>query len=121
MTGRAQSYLCGRPIDERGRATLDRYVSTRFPNWVPSPIKEVLWVKRLGGHLGARILLFDDVPCLLILSDASPAGFEERWIYRGLPATFDTRPFSFHRMRNAWMRSDGSFEENSERHRLNFV
>lgn len=121
MTDRLRKYMRRCPIDERSRAALDRYVSMRFPTWVPSPIKEVLWVKRLGRHLGARVLLFDDVPCLLIVSNISAPEGEDRWVYRGLPQTFDTRPFFFHRMRNTWIRSDGSSEENRKRHRWNFV
>ena len=121
MPDDVRKYLRRRPIDEGSRTAIDRYISMRFPTSVPSPIKEILWVKRLGGHLGARIILFDDVPCLLILSDAAAPEVQERWIYRGLPANFDTRPFFYHRMRATWMRTDGSKQENLERHRLNFV
>ncbi|MBE7201347.1 MAG: hypothetical protein INR70_26585 [Parafilimonas terrae] len=121
MSGNARKYLRRQPVDELSQAAIDRYVAARFPAWVPSPIKEVLWVKRLGGHLGARLILFDDVPCLLILPDTAAPETGERWIYRGLPATFDTRPFFFHRMRGAWMRADGTLEENLELHRWNCV
>lgn len=65
-------------------------------------------VKRLGRHLGARIILFDDVPCLLLLEGGTGHDGGERWIYRGQQAGTDRRPFFFHRMRARWMRTDGS-------------
>lgn len=116
-----RSHLRRRPIDGRDRASLDAFIEKRFPPWVRSPIKEVLWVKRLGAHLGARCILFDDVPCLLIVPGDTNFDGGERWIYRGLPATFDTRPFFFHQARSAWMRTDGTKKENSEWHGSNFV
>lgn len=116
-----RSHLRRRPIDGRDRASLDTFLKARFPTWVPSPIKEVLWVKRFGAHLGARCILFDNVPCLLIVPGNASFDGDERWVYRGLPATFDTRPFFFHRTRSAWMRTNGSKDENSERHRWDFV
>lgn len=102
-------------------ARLERFIGSRLPDWVPSPIKEVLWVRPLREHLGARVLLFDDVPCLLLLGGAPNFAGAERWVYRGLPPTLDTRPFFFHRMRSAWMRTDGSKERNLRRHRMNLV
>jgi hypothetical protein len=121
MSAQTRTHLRRRPIDASDAAAIQDFLERRFPSWVPSPIKEILWVKRFGGHLGARIMLFDDVPCLLIVSGDPGHECEDRWIYRGLLPGTDRRPFFFHRMRARWMRSDGSWEETSARHGLNFV
>ena len=121
MCRSVKKYMRRRPIDDDDLALVEDFIRERFPEWVPSPIEEILWVKRLGPHFGARVLLFDRVPCLLIVGNSESYPDEDRWIYRGLPSSFDTRPFFFHRMKAAWTRSDGSKEEALERHRWNFV
>ena len=112
--------LVDRPVSPADAASFDRRVRSPFPAWVPSPVKEILWIKKLHGHVGARVILFDDVPCLIIMEGPAGSRGEVRWVYRGLVG-YDTRSFFYHRMRASWMRTDGTREEAMERHRLNFV
>ncbi|MEE7492219.1 hypothetical protein MOTC310_17745 [Methylobacterium oryzae] len=121
MRRQVKPYMRRRPVDADDLALVEEFIRARFPRWVPSPIEEILWVKRLGPHFGARVILFDRVPCLLIVGNGGSHPDEDRWTYRGLPSSFDTRPFFYHRMRAAWTRSDGSKAEALERHRGNLV
>ena len=85
---------------------VDDYVRRRFTLKIPSPIAKVLRVKRLGNHFGARIVLFDGGHCLLIVAGKSHLFGESRWIFRGLPAHTDQRPFFFDLEDGYWARAD---------------
>lgn len=84
------------------------FVRLRFPDWVPSPIKEVLRVKRLGRHFGAVVVLFDDVRCRLLVEGPMPLG-EDRWVNLGMPREGDA--FFFHGGDQRWMRFAGTNAE----------
>ncbi len=62
--------------------------------------------KRLGDHLGARIVLFDGGHCLLIVAGESYLFGESRRIFRGLPAQADQRPFFVDRETGCRTRAD---------------
>lgn len=98
-------------VDPADVALVEAYIKTRFSDDIPSPIRKVLRVRRLGEHFGARIVLFDGGPCLLVVERKSQFFLESRWIYRGYPADVDDRCFLFHRSLNSWFRFGGTYEE----------